>query len=128
MSRSAHDRLRSAAEAARLIVDRSSGRTFNDYLTDPAMRAMIERWLEKIGEALVQAQRTLPVLDLAIPDIYAISGLRNRIAHDYDDLDADIIWAAVTHNVPRLIPVLDELGSMSESELVRRYGNNAGSG
>ena len=68
MSRSANDRLRSAAEAARLIADRSSGRTIDDYASDPDLRAKLERWLEKIGEALSQARRLLPELHLAIPD------------------------------------------------------------
>ena len=38
-----------------------------------------------------------------------IIGLRNRLAHDYGNLDRDRIWKAATEDCPILIGVLDAL-------------------
>jgi uncharacterized protein with HEPN domain len=35
--------------------------------------------------------------------------MRNLIAHEYGDVDYEIVWGAVTNRVPELIIVLDAL-------------------
>ena len=61
-----------------------------------------------IGEAV----RTLPdeVRALA-PDIpwSKIIGMRNVLVHGYFEIDADIVWEAVTRDIPALKPALEGL-------------------
>jgi uncharacterized protein with HEPN domain len=35
--------------------------------------------------------------------------MRNILAHEYGDIDYEIVWRAATAGVPALVPVLDEL-------------------
>jgi len=38
-----------------------------------------------------------------IPDLPRIVGLRNRLIHGYDAVDAEIVWDVIKHNVPILL-------------------------
>jgi uncharacterized protein with HEPN domain len=61
-----------------------------------------ERILEIIGEALGKAHRADPGLEEAIPEIHLIVGMRNRLAHAYDDIENALIWDTAIHDVPVL--------------------------
>lgn len=54
------------------------------------------------------------VLSLYDFDRRAIKGVRNRLAHAYDDVDVDVIWDIVQEDFPKLIEgcqaYCDELG------------------
>lgn len=72
------------------------------------VRAAAERQLEIIGEAagklspeLAQQRRDLP-LDKA-------RAMRNFIAHDYDDIDRDLVWEAVSVSAPDLAASVSDL-------------------
>jgi hypothetical protein len=54
MRREAKGYLHDVAQAAEMIAQFTSGRTFQDYLEDPMLRAAVERKFEIIGEALAQ--------------------------------------------------------------------------
>jgi uncharacterized protein with HEPN domain len=68
----------------------------------------MERELEIIGEA---ARRISESFRQAHPEIpwREIIGQRNILAHDYGDVDAELIWKAVTQDLPQLIGYLDSL-------------------
>jgi uncharacterized protein with HEPN domain len=40
-----------------------------------------------------------------------IVGLRNRLIHGYDNVDFDILWAIVSHDLPPLIAELEKIFS-----------------
>lgn len=68
-----------------------------------------ERLLEIIGEALKVALHTDPQhVTETIEFRHAIS-LRNRIAHDYDGLDDELIRDAVRENIPPLTRQIEAL-------------------
>ena len=70
-------------------------------------RSAAERQLEIIGEAagnLSDGLRTLrPDLPLA-----KARAMRNVIAHDYDDMDHDLVWDTIATSVPQLVAALLE--------------------
>jgi len=66
------------------------------------VRLAIERLLEIVGEALNVASRDEPALIQAIPDIALAIGLRNKIAHDYDDISDEVIWDTITNDIPAM--------------------------
>lgn len=44
-----------------------------------------------------------------IPQIGRIIGLRNMLAHEYHDVDDQVIWNVVTQNLPQLRVQLAEM-------------------
>jgi uncharacterized protein with HEPN domain len=37
-----------------------------------------------------------------------INGMRNRLVHEYDDVDFDIVWDVVQNEIPSLITALKQ--------------------
>ena len=68
-----------------------------------------ERLLEIIGEAMKVATRTDPTHVVETIEIRHAISLRNRIAHDYDGIDDQIIWDAVRVNIPDLKQQIEAL-------------------
>jgi uncharacterized protein with HEPN domain len=90
-----------AAEA----VEMANGRTRADLDTDRQLGLSLTRLLEIVGEAAARVSKESRELMPAIPwpDIV---GLRNRLIHGYDEVDLDILWDIVKHDLPVVIAVL----------------------
>lgn len=106
MATGADKRLRDTVLACEELILFTSERSSMDYAQDVRLRRFVERDLEIVGEAINQALRIEPELVEAIPKAPVIIGMRNRIAHGYDDLDDNVIWEAVEVGVPALAEVL----------------------
>lgn len=98
-----------AAEATKLVHEFASGRTEAEFNSDLLVRSAIERQLEILGEALNRLRREDASTADRVPDLDKIIGMRNVIAHEYGDIDYEIVWRAATTAIPALIPVLSEL-------------------
>ena len=70
--------------------------TYQDY----EIKWIIERGLEIIGEAFKRIQNINP--DLNIPNKQKIISTRNKIAHEYDEVDHTILYLIVTKYLPLL--------------------------
>jgi uncharacterized protein with HEPN domain len=85
------------------------------FLADDRTTDSVVRNLEVIGEA---ANR----LPLALRDRYPgipwrrIVGLRNRIVHDYFDVDLEIVWEILVTELPRLKEQLRDVRRQTESK------------
>jgi uncharacterized protein with HEPN domain len=68
----------------------------------------ITRLVELIGEA---ASKYPKELQEGYPQIPwpKIIGTRNRLIHGYDFIDYDILWNAVTTNIPQLLNELEKI-------------------
>lgn len=62
----------------------------------------VTRLIELIGEAASQYPKELQMQYPQIPWAKMIS-MRNRLIHGYDFVDYNILWNAVTMNIPRLL-------------------------
>jgi uncharacterized protein with HEPN domain len=73
---------------------------FDEFITDTKTKRAVERNLEIIGEAINRIIK----LDNAINinNSRKIIDTRNRIAHGYDTVSDDIIWAIVINHLPKL--------------------------
>ncbi|MFT4259820.1 DUF86 domain-containing protein [Microbacterium sp.] len=98
-----------AAEAARLVYEFARGRTETEFTPDLVVRSAVERQLEILGEALNRLRRDDADTAARVPDLDKIIGMRNVLAHEYGDIDVEIVWRAATTGVSSLIPVLNEL-------------------
>lgn len=98
-----------ASEAAKAICDFVAGKTETEFLAELLLRSAVERQLEILGEALNHLRRKDLETAARVPDLDRIVGMRNVIAHEYGDVDYEIVWAAVTKRIPGLLAVLDAL-------------------
>jgi len=89
-------------DAALAIEEFVSGRTYKDYLSNRMMRGAVERNVEVIGEA---ARRVSETTKQSYPEIpwRAIVGQRNVLAHEYDEVLHEAVWAVATRRIPALI-------------------------
>ena len=98
------DMLEHARGVTRAIRDRSVA----EYLADEDFRLAIERRIEIIGEA---ANRVSKSFQDAHPEIpwRKIVVQRNVLAHEYGEVQAEIIWRVATGSIPELIAALEPL-------------------
>ena len=95
---------------AREAVAMASGRKRADLDCDRQFGLALVRLLEIIGEA---ANRVPEHQRARIPEVpwAQIVGLRNRLIHGYDEVDFDILWQIVGHDLPNLIKALEAVPS-----------------
>jgi uncharacterized protein with HEPN domain len=108
MSRHEGDiRLRHMLDHAREAVTIASGRTRGELDTDRQLNLSLVRLLEIIGEATsrVPVEERIRHPSIPWPEIV---GLRNRLIHEYDSVDFDILWQIVSDDLPPLIAALEK--------------------
>ena len=103
-------RLRHMLDYARKAVKFTRGRSRTDFDGDEVLALATIHAIEILGEA---ASTLSPDLRRRHPDIAwdLISGTRNRLIHGYIDVDLDIIWTIIKHDLPPLIKELERIVS-----------------
>jgi len=85
-------------------------RNFIEFQKDLKTRKAVERNIEIIGEAVNRILKVNP--EIKITNARKIVDTRNRVAHGYDTVSEDIIWAIIMKDLKRLkdeiIELLDE--------------------
>jgi uncharacterized protein with HEPN domain len=64
------------------------------------LRRAIEREFEIIAEALKNIMNTEP--EINISSKHQIIGMRNRVIHNYDKIDDEIMWGTIVKYLPIL--------------------------
>jgi len=97
--------MRDFAERAHAI---TQGRTVEQLSSDYLVRAALERTVELVGEAANRLGR--PFHD-AHPEIpwHRIVGMRNILAHGYENISDQILWDTASKSIPEFIPAIDQL-------------------
>ncbi|APB35043.1 hypothetical protein GlitD10_2700 [Gloeomargarita lithophora Alchichica-D10] len=95
-------------QSIRRIQSFTNDQTFDEYLNDIRTISAVERQFEVLGEA---ARRISNEFRQAHPiiDWQRIVGLRNIVAHRYDEVRQDILWTII-HS--ELAPLLAQLESI----------------
>jgi uncharacterized protein with HEPN domain len=62
-----------------------------------------------IGEALKNASELDSSLQVMIPDLRLMVGMRNRIYHAYDEIDFELLWDTIQTDLPELQTLLGSL-------------------
>lgn len=101
-------RLHHMLEATEKAVGFAGHRTRADLVTDEQLTLALTRLLEIIGEAAGLVTEAVRNNHPQIP-WRAMIGTRNRLIHGYFDVDQDIIWNIISHDLPLLIPELRRL-------------------
>jgi len=98
-------RLRHMLDAAGDALGFAKGRCRADLNSDRMLTFALVRAIEVIGEA---AAKVTPQGRSEAPTIPwgAVVGMRNRIVHAYYDIDLDVVWDTLTHDLPALVSEL----------------------
>jgi uncharacterized protein with HEPN domain len=102
MPRDARKYLYDIDQAAALIAQFTTGKSFEQYRKEPMLRAAVEREFEIIGEALSQLARYHPALVTRISESRRIIAFRNILIHRYTDVDDRLVWDVVETKLPIL--------------------------
>ncbi len=105
-----------AAIKARAFVH---GLSKQDFVVDERTQYAVFRCLEIIGEAgrNVSQERQAQLGDVPWS---GVRGLRNRIAHEYFNINLDIVWTIVSNELADLIQILDAvIPTPPEEQVVR---------
>jgi uncharacterized protein with HEPN domain len=99
--RNDRERLADILEAAEKIRTRvARGRACLD--TDEDLQIVLTHLVQVIGEAASRISGELTERYPLLPWRQVVA-MRNRVVHDYFDIDLDILWVAATVDVPSLV-------------------------
>ena len=102
LARNPETYLHDAAKALAAIERYIAGKTLDYYLTDDLLQAALERRFEIAAEALNQLSKTHPSLVSKIPNLPAIIGFRNLLAHEYAAVNHRRVWELAQMRAPAL--------------------------
>jgi uncharacterized protein with HEPN domain len=91
------------------------GRTFEEFVLDENLRLAVERRIEIIGEAARRVSQAFQDSHTEIP-WRKIIAQRNFLAHEYAEIEDEIIWQVTTVSVPAPIAMLEPLVPSPEEE------------
>jgi uncharacterized protein with HEPN domain len=81
---------------------------FDAFMNDAKTMLATAFIIGQIGELVRVLSEETQMANPQIPWIN-IRGMRNRIIHDYDNVDMKIMWRTVIVNMPELLKQLEEL-------------------
>lgn len=95
-------------QAAREVIDMTAGTTLAGFLANRVLMRATERSVEIIGEA---AKRVSEDFRTAHPEISwrQIIGQRNILAHEYGQIDHELLYRTATEDIPTLADQLESL-------------------
>jgi uncharacterized protein with HEPN domain len=95
-------------DAAQKVVIRVQKKSRPEYDSDEDLQIVLAFLIQTIGEAASRVSIEFRDAHSQIP-WKQIVGMRNKIVHDYMNIDADIVWEVARRNVPALIAQLESL-------------------
>lgn len=93
-----------AREAAAMI----QGKVRADLQRERMLELALVRLVEIIGEAASRVSVEGQAKYSSIPWAEII-GMRNRLIHGYEEIDPDILWNTIEHDLPPLIAELEKI-------------------
>jgi uncharacterized protein with HEPN domain len=101
-------RLRHMRDAAREALAFAAGKQRADLGTDRKLALAILKCIEMIGEASAAISVETASRYPGIP-WRQIRGMRNRLIHGYYEVDLDVVWETVAHNLGPLVAALERI-------------------
>lgn len=102
------DYLRDMLDATEKIEHFTFGLSFLEFIGDDKTVFAVARALEVIGEAAKRIPRSVQGRHDEIP-WRAMAGMRDKLAHDYNRVNTEVIWRTVQDDLPLLQVALTRL-------------------
>lgn len=110
------DSLNDILDAARRIAQYIHGMDSETFEDDSRTQDAVVRCLEIIGEATKRLSTELREQNAQLP-WQMMAGMRDVLIHEYDKVDASIVWETATTSIPMLIKAIEPLVSqLSEDD------------
>ena len=106
-------RLRDILEAARLIASYVSDTSEAAFRADRQKQDAVIRRIEIIGEAAAHLSEATRQAVTELP-FRKMRGMRNIVAHDYANVDLNIVWQVATVHVPEVCATLEKFFATQE--------------
>jgi uncharacterized protein with HEPN domain len=92
-------------QSAELITNYTAHCSKDEFLDNVQLQDAVIRRLLVIAEA---ARRVSETTRQSLPTVswQEINGMRNRLVHEYDDVNLNIVWNVVQNEIPNLISEL----------------------
>ncbi|MBM4064640.1 MAG: DUF86 domain-containing protein [Planctomycetes bacterium] len=101
-------RIKHMLDAAKEAVFFAKDKSKIDLNKDRMLVLSLVKEIEIIGEAASKISDKLKTKYFHIPWLDII-GMRNHLIHAYFDVDLDLVWKTVTHDLPFLITELEKI-------------------
>lgn len=101
-------RLRHMRDAAAEALQFAAGKMRADLDHDRMLILAILKDLEIIGEAAGRVSRETKQRNPTVP-WDEIVGMRNRLIHGYFDVNLDVVWETISHDLPELLADIDRV-------------------
>ncbi len=101
-------RMHHILDAAKEAVSFAQGKTRKSLDKNRMLVLSLVKDVEIIGEAATNVSKDCRERFPHIP-WKSIINMRNRLIHDYFDINLDIVWQTVTEDIPSLIIKLEEI-------------------
>lgn len=85
-----------------------AGMNYDDFVKDDKTMSAVIRKLEIIGEAAKNipspVKQRYPQLDWK-----EMTGMRDKLIHDYFGVDTEILWKVVEEDIPKIKPMIKQM-------------------
>lgn len=95
-------------EMSRKAINAAQNKTREEYDRDDVLVMALAHFIQVVGEAAGKVSNEFQEKNSQIP-WHQIIGMRHRIVHDYMNVDEDVLWEVVNHDLPTLIQDLGKL-------------------
>lgn len=95
-------------KAARRILLKTEGITWEDFDRDEDLQDIVIRQLTIMGEASRKISNSMKELHPDIP-WHKAYGMRNRLVHDYRNIDHEEVWRTTRRDVSELVQLVEPL-------------------
>jgi uncharacterized protein with HEPN domain len=103
--RSYVDYLADIVDAFEKIAQFVQGMTFEEFRVDTKTIFAVVRALEIVGEASKRIPQRVRDREPAVP-WRAMTGMRDKLSHDYIGVNLQVVWETVSEDVPKLEPLI----------------------